>query len=102
MPAKRNPQQEGLPQAKRPRQAPIYLGDELEEFLAPWWEENRCLYDKSHPNFSKPQIKAEVYRKKLNELKSSEEWGQLEKVQELTIDSFKRVRMIFYVLQHNI
>ena len=33
MPAKRNTQQEGQPQAKRPRQAPIYLGKLQRSYL---------------------------------------------------------------------
>ena len=51
--------------AKRAKNAPIIMTEELEEFLASWWEENRALYDKTHPaHHLKPQ-RIEILRAKV-------------------------------------
>jgi hypothetical protein len=38
-----------------PRKQP--LSPEQEDLLVDWWKENRCLYDKSHKNYSKKRLR---------------------------------------------
>ena len=81
---------------------PIILPEDLEESLAPWWEENRALYDKTHPAYYLTPQKTEILRAKVIELKESEEWGHLEVVQNLTVENLRRVRIIFIYIQYKL
>ena len=82
--------------AKRAKNAPIIMTEELEEFLASWWEENRALYDKTHPAYHLRPQRLETLRAKVIELQESIHWGNLEIVKTLNEERLGRVRIISF------